>query len=175
MPRPGRRGLAQWPLAGAAAENRPPEFGDLPNLFPTHTPDTLDAELTAVLERLRAVSPTQLAPVSPPRSSPCGRRRHPHPTHPTLHAESFDAALTTPAARTSSFTSPGAPHNFFEQSAVDHAEAARDARNRLWAFLDAAAQNDTGYGFRPGDDTRAEAWDTSAFRTTSGLGEVHAM
>ncbi|WP_316527862.1 dienelactone hydrolase family protein [Kitasatospora brasiliensis] len=49
--------------AGAAPESRPAEFGELPNLLPhllALTPAGLDADITAALDRLRAVGPAEV-------------------------------------------------------------------------------------------------------------------
>ncbi|MFD8703030.1 dienelactone hydrolase family protein [Kitasatospora sp. NPDC059648] len=169
--------------AGAAPESRPPEFGELPNLLPhllALTPETLDADLTAALERLRAVGPAEVVALgfcfggrqafrtAAPRFGLAGAvgfygypdaiNGAPGPTQlaagltapvlalwggadehiPPAAVEAFDTALTAAGCPHEFVTYPGAPHNFFERSAVDHADAAGDAWNRLLAFLDAA-------------------------------------
>ncbi|MGW3073331.1 dienelactone hydrolase family protein [Kitasatospora sp. NPDC001132] len=47
----------------------------------------------------------------------------------------FDAALTTAGCPHDFVKYPRAPHNFFELSAVEHADAARDSWQRLLGFL----------------------------------------
>ncbi|MFF2144581.1 dienelactone hydrolase family protein [Kitasatospora sp. NPDC058190] len=169
--------------AGADPENRPPEFGELPNLLPhllALTPETLDADLTAALARLRTVGPAEVVALgfcfggrqafraAAPRFGLAGAVGFygypdaidgaPGPTQlaagltapilalwggsdahiPPAAVEAFDAALTAAGCPHEFVTYPGAPHNFFELSAVEHATSARDAWDRLLAFLAAA-------------------------------------
>ncbi|MFD8782700.1 dienelactone hydrolase family protein [Kitasatospora sp. NPDC059599] len=166
--------------AGADPENRPPEFGELPNLLPhllALTPDGLDADLTAALERLRAAGPSDVVALgfcfggrqafraAAPRFGLSGAVGYygypdavngaPGPTQlaagltapvlafwggadehiPPAAVDAFDAALTEAGCPHEFVTYPGAPHNFFELSAVEHSVAARDSWQRLLAFL----------------------------------------
>ncbi|WBP90494.1 dienelactone hydrolase family protein [Kitasatospora cathayae] len=170
--------------AGTTPENRPPEFGELPNVLPhllALTPEALDADITAALTRLRTLGPAEVVALgfcfggrqafrtAAPRFGLTGAvgfygypdaiNGAPGPTQlavgltapilalwggadehiPPATVDAFDAALTAAGCPHEFVTYPGAPHNFFEQSAVDHAAAARDAWHRLLAFLDAAA------------------------------------
>ncbi|MFE2167945.1 dienelactone hydrolase family protein [Streptomyces sp. NPDC059447] len=54
---------------------------------------------------------------------------------PPATVDAFDAALTASGCPHEFVTYPGAPHNFFEDSATEHSGAARDAWQRLLAFL----------------------------------------
>lgn len=50
--------------------------------------------------------------------------------------EAFDSLLDTAGVAHEIVTYPGAPHSFFDKSAAEHAEASRDAWNRVLDFLD---------------------------------------
>ncbi|MGW2868562.1 dienelactone hydrolase family protein [Kitasatospora sp. NPDC001225] len=166
--------------AGAFPEKRPAEFGELPDLLPhllALTPEGLDADITAALERLRAAGPAEVVALgfcfggrqafrtAAPRFGLAGAvgfygypdtlHGAPGPTQlaaeltapvlalwggadehiPAAAVEAFDAALTAAGCPHTFVTYPGAPHNFFELAAVDHADAARDAWQRLLGFL----------------------------------------
>jgi carboxymethylenebutenolidase len=54
---------------------------------------------------------------------------------PLATVDTFDAALSTAGCPHEFVTYPGAPHNFFEESAIEHSDAARDSWQRLLAFL----------------------------------------
>ncbi|MFF2544784.1 dienelactone hydrolase family protein [Kitasatospora sp. NPDC058063] len=54
---------------------------------------------------------------------------------PAAAVEAFDAALTAAGCPHEFVSYPGAPHNFFELAAVEHADAARDSWQRLLGFL----------------------------------------
>ncbi|MER7771665.1 dienelactone hydrolase family protein [Kitasatospora sp. NPDC096140] len=166
--------------AGAFPENRPTEFGELPNLLPhllALTPEGLDADLTAAVERLRTDGPAEVVALgfcfggrqafraAAPRFGLTGAVGYygypdtingaPGPTQlaadltapilafwggadehiPSAAVEAFDAALTGAGHPHEFVTYPGAPHNFFEMSAVEHFGAARDSWHRLLEFL----------------------------------------
>ncbi|MFF1907573.1 dienelactone hydrolase family protein [Kitasatospora sp. NPDC058218] len=166
--------------AGAAPQERAPEFGELPNLLPhllALTPDGLDADLIAAIGRLRATGaaeivalgfcfggrqafraaaprfglagvvgyygypdvlngapgPTQLAPglTAPVLAFWGGADEH----IPPATVAAFDAALTAAGCPHEFMAFPQAPHNFFEQGAVEHSDAARTSWQRLLSFL----------------------------------------
>ncbi|MEV7357716.1 dienelactone hydrolase family protein [Kitasatospora sp. NPDC091276] len=54
---------------------------------------------------------------------------------PPTAVDAFDAALTAAGNPHEFVTYPGAPHNFFELSAVEYSDAARDSWRRLQGFL----------------------------------------
>ncbi|MBD0675183.1 dienelactone hydrolase family protein [Streptomyces sp. CBMA156] len=166
--------------AGAFPEKRPAEFGELPGLLPhllALTPGGLDADLTAALERLRAVGPAEVVALgfcfggrqafraAAPRFGLAGVVGYygypdtlagaPGPTQlageltapvlafwggadehiPAAAVAAFDAALTAAGCPHEFVSYPGAPHNFFEHAAVEHAGAALDSWQRLLRFL----------------------------------------
>ena len=54
---------------------------------------------------------------------------------PVEDVEAFDSLLDTAGVEHEIVTYPGAPHSFFDKSAAEHAEASRDAWNRVLDFL----------------------------------------